>query len=329
MADGRAQDAGPAGSSPSSPTLTSSSPVHGLERQASIRFSPGTNTTSRSPMSRGWRDADEVTPIREADATIDRVYNTQATASSVNANSAKPNKNSDAGGDNAVGAAGGESTKQSWLKGLADKYGSVTLENKGSVARDHLALERTFLAWLRTSLAFASIGIAVTQLFRLNTSSASRSQGAQFRSPLPSSPLGDKSVPAELLPYLQQAAATAAVSVQTLGPTLLDQLLGLPPVVGADDIDEDAGKRLRHVGKPLGATFLLISILILLIGAHRYFESQYWIIRGKFPASRGGIFLVASIAGALIVASLVIVIILAPTSYQKTTGIGAINQSLE
>ncbi|OAX79418.1 hypothetical protein ACJ72_06262, partial [Emergomyces africanus] len=28
---------------------------------------------------------------------------------------------------------------------------------------------RTFLAWLRTSLAFASIGIAVTQLFRLNS----------------------------------------------------------------------------------------------------------------------------------------------------------------
>lgn len=33
------------------------------------------------------------------------------------------------------------------------------LENKGSVARDHLAGERTFLAWLRTSLALASIGI--------------------------------------------------------------------------------------------------------------------------------------------------------------------------
>jgi hypothetical protein len=33
------------------------------------------------------------------------------------------------------------------------------LENRGSVARDHLASERTFLAWLRTSLALASIGI--------------------------------------------------------------------------------------------------------------------------------------------------------------------------
>lgn len=44
---------------------------------------------------------------------------------------------------------------------------SAYLDNTQSVARDHLANERTFLAWLRTSLTFASVGVALTQLFRL------------------------------------------------------------------------------------------------------------------------------------------------------------------
>ncbi|TGO14039.1 hypothetical protein BTUL_0059g00240 [Botrytis tulipae] len=136
-----------------------------------------------------------------------------------------------------------------WWKRMMDEYGSIELENKGSVARDHLALERTFLAWLRTSLAFASIGIAITQLFRLNTSSST--------TPAPSEPKSS----------------------------------------------------LRHLGKPLGATFVGISILMLSVGFHRYFEGQFYIIRGKFPASRGSIALVAMITGALMVTSLVVVVV--------------------
>jgi len=36
---------------------------------------------------------------------------------------------------------------------------TLTLKNSGSVARDHLASERTWLAYVRTSLAIASTGV--------------------------------------------------------------------------------------------------------------------------------------------------------------------------
>lgn len=94
-------------------------------------------------------------------------------------------------------------------------------------------------------MAFASIGIAVTQLFRLNTSLAD---------------------------------------------------------------DASQSNTLRHLGKPLGSTFLGISILILFLGYKRYLQAQHWVIRGKFPASRGTIISVAFIAFAVTVASLIVVV---------------------
>ena len=59
------------------------------------------------------------------------------------------------------------------------------------------------------------------------------------------------------------------------------------------------------------------AILILLLGFHRYFESQHFIIRGKFPASRGSIVLVSLVTFALIVASLVVVVAVAPTAFER------------
>ncbi|KAJ7476736.1 hypothetical protein FB451DRAFT_1132077 [Mycena latifolia] len=67
---------------------------------------------------------------------------------------------------------------------LADGRISLALENCGTVARDHLASERTFLAYLRTSLTFASAGVA---LAGLSTASHSRkTQGFATWTPLDS-----------------------------------------------------------------------------------------------------------------------------------------------
>ena len=143
---------------------------------------------------------------------------------------------------------------------------------------------------------------------------------------LPLSPLLGHGLPPELIPFLQQLVQSAAQSLPAPVPanTLLDQLLLAPslhasyePTLHEQAFNNHAAAKLRRVGKPLGATFIGISIMVLLVGFHRYFESQYWIIRGKFPASRGSVAFIGFVAGALIVASLVVILVVAPVSYEK------------
>jgi uncharacterized membrane protein YidH (DUF202 family) len=75
---------------------------------------------------------------------------------------------------------------------------------------------------------------------------------------------------------------------------------------------------LRSLGKPLGATFLAVSILILFLGYNRYLQSQHWVMKGKFPASRGTIMLVSFVAFAVMVASLVVVVVVHPPPDEDT-----------
>lgn len=139
---------------------------------------------------------------------------------------------------------------------------------------------------MRTSLAFASIGIAVTQLFRLNSATASTNMHSFDSSHDP---------PAVLPPLLS--------------PSLLDSLSTVST--------SSTSSRLRSVGKPLGSTFIGVAILILIVGFHRYFESQYWIVRGKFPASRGSVALTAFVAAALIIAALAVILAVSPGAIER------------
>ncbi|KAF8967111.1 hypothetical protein BDZ97DRAFT_1656910 [Flammula alnicola] len=99
---------------------------------------------------------------------------------------------------------------------------SLRLENSGSVARDHLASERTFLAYMRTSLAIASSGVALVQLF-----------------------------------------SAASVSVP-----------------------QGSAHRLHLYIRPLGASTIVIGLIVLFIGVVRYFTVQSALTKGYFPVAR-------------------------------------------
>ncbi|KAI1390222.1 uncharacterized protein F4822DRAFT_401281 [Hypoxylon trugodes] len=272
MASGRSPTVGPG---PSAPNLRGSSPVpdrslsrlsshdrvNGIleiarERADSNRSQQTGNSPSMNFQRLPNRDSDggpdETTSIASAcNNTVDY----QSTRTSPNPRNRRTAQQPESGqsatnGTNGTNGTNHEEEEKNWLKQCFSGMWSIELENKGSVARDHLALERTFLAWLRTSLSFASIGIAVTQLFRLNTS------------------------------------------------------------IGTED---PRFQTIRHIGKPLGATFIGISIIVLLLGYRRYYQGQQWVIKGKFPASRGTIIIVSVVACALIVVSLFVVLFTQPT----------------
>ncbi|KAK3341691.1 hypothetical protein B0T25DRAFT_585823 [Lasiosphaeria hispida] len=54
---------------------------------------------------------------------------------------------------------------------LRFRFRIPTYPAAGSTARDHLASERTFLAWMRTSLGFVALGIAIERFSQLDLES--------------------------------------------------------------------------------------------------------------------------------------------------------------
>jgi len=110
---------------------------------------------------------------------------------------------------------------------------SYTLENTGSVARDHLANERTWLAYLRTSLALASTGVGLVQLF---TISAAKSND--------------------------------------------------PSANTRRDLERGSNSKMQRFARPLGGITVALAIIVLMIGAYRYFRIQKALTVGRFPPAR-------------------------------------------
>ncbi|KAG9188284.1 hypothetical protein G6011_02207 [Alternaria panax] len=119
----------------------------------------------------------------------------------------------------------------------------ISLSIDEGAHRDHLALERTFLGYLRTSLILVMTGVLTAQLFHL------------------------------------QHAATPN------------------PHFG-----------FYKVGKPLAATFVCMAIVVVLVGAMRFWRLQRALVRGKAMAGGWEVGLVMVLMGCLLVGTFAVIV---------------------
>lgn len=163
---------------------------------------------------------------------------------------------------------------------LCSSHALIPLQ--GSVARDHLASERTFLAWMRTSLSLVSLGIAVTQLFKL---------------PQLVEPHDEKVLEGRPGPSRWTLQSSLGGSILEQDPGALDDFTGATQLVS-----------LHKLGKPLGALCIALGAVCLLMGAFRYYTVQFQLMRGSFKPSRIEVSLMSLFVGAFVCAAFGVIV---------------------
>ncbi|ROW11550.1 hypothetical protein VMCG_01555 [Cytospora schulzeri] len=133
-------------------------------------------------------------------------------------------------------------------------------QNTGSTARDHLASERTFLAWIRTGLGFLALGIAIERFSQLDL----------------------RELLKPLRPPPQQQQQQQDDQNPKAGPALAD-------------IEHELEKEQSQV---LVGTMMALGSGSIVYGTSRYFSNLKLLERGLFkPSYHGSAILAASVAG--------------------------------
>ncbi|EGG10410.1 uncharacterized protein MELLADRAFT_103343 [Melampsora larici-populina 98AG31] len=134
--------------------------------------------------------------------------------------------------------------KSSSLFAWCDFRPAPLLQNTSSTARDHLANERTYLAWMRTSLGFTTVGIAITQI---------------FKTPQPAQP-GSEAITISPPVLNNTRGLTTDQILEQLVLQVQQQALALDSYARTGTSSNDS-----QVGIGIGVTFMCIGILFLVV----------------------------------------------------------------